>query len=171
MKGFGRAIAWSISLLLITIGLLWPVVFSFAPKGGPASDPVVITEYRADFVVGRDGRMEATEVITGDFPGDRHGIFRYWDIANQNNPHVRQIPEIIEISMDDRPIPYQLLWESGERFRVAKIGDPHRLLDYGTHVFRIRYTIDGVLDPGSTGANRTFASSTGNSSAPSAFFT
>ena len=170
MKGFGRAIAWSISLLLIAIGLLWPVLFSFAPKAGAPSDPVVITNYRADFVVDRDGRMDATEVITGDFPGSRHGIFRYWDVANQNNSHVRQVPEITEISMDDRPVPYQMLWESGERFRVAKIGDPSRLLDYGTHVFRIRYTIDGVLDPGSTGANRTFASSTGDQAAPSAFF-
>lgn len=170
MKGFGRAIAWSISLLLIVIGLLWPVVFSFTPSAGAVYDPVVITNYRADFAVDRDGRMAATEIITGKFPGDRHGIFRYWDIANQNDPHVRQVPQITEILMDDQPIPYEMLWESGERFRVAKIGDPHQLLDYGTHVFRISYTIDGVLDPGTTGANKTFASTTGNQSAPSAFF-
>lgn len=140
------------------------------PSTGAVYDPVVITNYRADFTVDRDGRLAATEIITGKFPGDRHGIFRYWDIANQNDPQVRQVPQVTQILMDDRPIPYQMLWESGERFRVAKIGDPDSLLGYGTHVFRISYTIDGVLDPGSTGANKTFASTTGTQAAPSAFF-
>ena len=63
MKGFGRVIAWSISSLLIVVGLLWPVLFSFTPNAGPVSDPVVITDYRADFAVARDGRLTATEVI------------------------------------------------------------------------------------------------------------
>ena len=49
-------------------------------SSSPPDDPVVITNFRAEFVVDRDGRMEATETITGDFPGDRHGIFRYWDV-------------------------------------------------------------------------------------------
>ena len=44
-------------------------------------------------------------------------------------------------------------------------------LSFGTHVFEIRYTIPGVLDPGSTGADKTFADSTGDdAAAPSAFF-
>ena len=55
--------------------------------------------------------------------------------------------------------PYQMLWEDGERFRVAKIGDPDQYLSSGTHVFEIRYTIAGVLDPGTTGADKTFAES------------
>ena len=64
-----------------------------------------------------------------------------------------------------------MLWEDGERFRVAKIGDPDRTLTWGTHVFEIRYSIAGVLDPGTTGANKTFAASTGQPSAsPSVFF-
>ncbi len=46
-----------------------------------------------------------------------------------------------------------MLWEGGQRFRVAKIGDPDQYLSSGTHVFEIRYTIDGVLDPGTTGAD------------------
>ena len=25
---------------------------------------------------------------------NRHGIFRYWDVANQNNPRLRQKPEV-----------------------------------------------------------------------------
>ena len=44
-------------------------------------------------------------------------------------------------------------------------------LSYGTHVFEIRYTIPGVLDPGGTGAGKQFAESTGSPDAsPSVFF-
>ncbi len=106
--------------------------------------------------------MTAVETITAEFPGGRHGIFRYWDVANQNNPRVRQKPEITSVLLDGDPVPYQMLWEDGERFRVAKIGDPDSTLSYGTHVFEIRYTIPGVLDPGDTGADKEFAESTGD---------
>ena len=144
MRWFGRALAWSISLLLITVGLLWPVIFGALPQAaGPASDPVVITNFRGDFVVDRDGRLEATETITTRFPSGRHGIFRYWDVANQNDSHIRQVPQVTEILLDDQPVPYKMLWQNQQRFLVAKIGDPDRYLDFGTHVFRIRYTIDG----------------------------
>ena len=50
-------------------------------------------------------------------------------------------------------------------FRVAKIGDPDKYLGFGTHVFEIRYRIPGVLDPGSTGADKRFAQSTGDAAA------
>ena len=170
MKGIGRSVTWSILLLLTFIGFMWPAIVPVSSQAGGFYDPVVITNLRADFVIDRDGHLDATETITGDFPGDRHGIFRYWDVANPNNPGVRQPPEVTEVLLDGQPVQYQMLWEDRRRFRVAKIGDPHRFVDYGTHVFRIRYTTDGVLDPGSTGVNKTFASSIGDPSALSAFF-
>ena len=36
--------------------------------------------------------------------------------------------------------------------------------------FRIHYAVDGVLDPGSTGVNKQFASSVGDAKGPSAFY-
>ena len=95
MRWFGRALAWSITLLpAITVGLLWPVIFgALLQAAGPASDPVVIN-FRGDFVVDRDGRLEATETITARFPSGRHGIFRHWDVANQNDSHIRQAPQV-----------------------------------------------------------------------------
>ncbi|WP_286174917.1 DUF2207 domain-containing protein, partial [Mycobacterium sp. DL99] len=167
-----RVWSWLFTLGLIAFGLLWPLLFtggSGSGAGGPA-DPVLITDYRADFTVDTAGRMTAVETITGNFPSGRHGIFRYWDVANQNNSRLRQVPEITSITLDGAPAPYQLLWEKGERFRVAKVGDPDTTLDYGSHVFEIRYTIAGVLDPGSVGAGRQFAGSTGNPDARSAFY-
>ena len=116
---------------------------------------MVISNYNVDLIVSAGGDLDAVETITGEFPSGRHGIFRYWDVANQNDPGVRQTPEITSILLDGEPVPYQMLWEGGERFRVAKIGDPDEYLGYGTHVFEIRYTIDGVLDPGTTGADKT----------------
>ena len=63
-----------------------------------------------------------------------------------------------------------MLWEGGERFRVAKIGDPDSTLSSGTHVYEIRYTIPGVLDPAAPATNRRFAHSVGDPNATSAFF-
>ena len=166
-----RVIRWLIPLALITFGLLWPLVFRGDSAASDVSDPVVFSNYKADFVVNRDGRLDAVETITAEFPSGRHGIFRYWDVANQNSPRVRQKPEITSILLDGRPAPYQMLWEDGERFRVAKIGDPDQYLSWGTHVFEIRYSIAGVLDPGTTGADKTFAAGMGApSTSPSVFF-
>lgn len=165
-----RVLAWSLTLALIVFGLLWP---TFWPSGGGAAatdDPVVITDYAADLSVGADGQLTAVETITANFPSGRHGLFRYWDVANPNNPHLRQPPTVTSIRLDGARAEYQLLDEDGGRFAVAKIGDPNRTLDYGSHVFEIRYTIDGVLDPGRIGADRRFAGSVGEPNSTSAFY-
>lgn len=158
-----RLFAWSITLLLLAFGVLWPVIFTGGGGSGAAAvdDPVVITDYDAEFVVDGNGRLDAVETITADFPSGRHGLFRYWDVTNPNSPRVRQPPEIKSILLDGQWVSYEMLWEEGQRFRVAKIGDPDEYLAYGEHVFEIRYSIDGVLDPETVGAGREFASSEG----------
>lgn len=144
-----RLLAWSITLLLIAAGLLWPLLFDGGGSGGgTVDDPMVIRDYRADFVVADDGELTAVETITGEFPADRHGIFRYWDVVNPNSPRIRQRPVVESVTRDGAPEPYEMLWESGERFRVAKIGSAEVTLNPGDHVFEMRYRIPGVLDPG-----------------------
>ncbi len=170
MGAFGRAVARVIPVLLTLIGLLWPVVFDGASQGTAGSDPVVISTLRAEFTVDSDGLMQATETVTAEFPSGRHGIFRFWDVGNPNDSHVRQVPTVDEISLDGEPVPYTLFSQGGERFQVAKIGDPDSYLAPGTHVYRISYTIPGVLDPGTTGANKDFAAAVGDPAARSAFF-
>ena len=168
MKSFARRFALLIPMLLIALGLLWPAIGS--PSGsGSVSDPVVFSELRADFTVDADGLLQATETITAEFPSGRHGIFRYWDAGNPNNPHIRQVPEVTAITLDGRSVPYQLMWE-GDRFRVAKIGDPDSYLTPGTHVYRISYTVPDVLDPGSLGSDKKFAASTGAAGGESVFY-
>jgi uncharacterized membrane protein YgcG len=165
-----RILAWSIPLLLIAIGLLWPLVFRGDSDGGPVDDPVVFSNFQADFVVNADGRLDAVETITAEFPPGRHGIFRWWPTSTQKEPYARQLPEITSVKLDGEPAPYRMLWEGGKRFRVAKIGDPDKTLNYGTHVFEIRYSIPGALDPGSTGADLRFAESTGDGAPASSVF-
>ena len=80
----GRLVKWLIPLLLIGFGLLWPVVFhGGAGSSGPSGpdDPVVFSDYDVDVSVDDAGDMSAVETITAEFPGGRHGIFRYWDGA------------------------------------------------------------------------------------------
>ena len=114
MRSFGRAVAWFIPIALILIGLLWPAVFTGTSQGEAVSDPVVISNLRADFSVDRDGLMLATETVTTEFPRGRHGIFRFWDTANPNDSHVRQVPEVTEVSLDGRPVPYELFRQGGD---------------------------------------------------------
>ena len=47
----GRVIRWLILLALITFGLLWPLVFSGGSAASDVADPVVFSNYKADFVV------------------------------------------------------------------------------------------------------------------------
>lgn len=160
MKSIGRGIFWLIPVVLSVVGLLWPLALGGVPSAATAgTDPVVFSVLRADFDLDRDGLLQAEETITAEFPGGRHGIFRFWDVGNANNPRIRQVPEVSDISLDGDPVPYQLLWQNNDRFLVAKIGDPNSYVSPGTHVYRIRYRITGTLDPGSTGDNRDFASS------------
>ncbi len=83
-----RVFAWLIPLALIAIGLLWPLVFS---GGGQSAPPMPKTRwcsanYKADYVVNKDGRLDAVETITAEFPGGRHGIFKYWDCHQPEQP-------------------------------------------------------------------------------------
>lgn len=165
-----RLLPWSITLLLIAAGLLWPLLFDGGSGGGTVDDPMVIRDYRAEFNVADDGELTAVETITGEFPSGRHGIFRYWDVANPNSPRIRQRPVVESVTRDGAAEPHEMLWENGERFRVAKIGSADATLSPGSHVFEIRYRIPGVLDPGDTGADRRFATTTRDPNAPSTSF-
>ena len=80
-----RIFGWLVLAILIAAGLLWPLAFGSVGASVAADDPVVISDYRADFTVAADGRLNAVETIRGEFPSGRHGLFRYWDVANPNS--------------------------------------------------------------------------------------
>ncbi len=149
-------------VLLAAIGLLWPLAGSLvSTTAGAADDPVVITEMRSAFTVAADGHMAVNERITADFPGGRHGIFRYWDVWDPSDPSARHIPTIREITVDGTPARYETSWKDGNRILVAKIGDPDVYLTPGEHTYTITYAIDGVISAPAAGSVGSFASSEG----------
>lgn len=154
----GRAVL----ILLATIGLLWPLVATLVPSSaGEADDPVVITSLRSAFTVAADGHMAVTEQITANFPGGRHGIFRYWDVFDPSDPSARHTPTIREITVDGAVAQYETYWEDGDRFLVARIGDPDVYLTPGEHTYTLVYAVDGALSAPTAGAAGEFASTEG----------
>jgi len=169
-----RALGLGVLVILTAVGLLWPVLaqLSAGSSGaGSAPDPVTITRYEADLAVDADGLLRARETITGDFPMYRHGIFRFWDVRDPGDPTNRYTPTITSITMDGGPVMYDVYREGGDRYVVAKIGDPDVYLDRGEHTYVITYTVPGALSPGRAGSGR-YESSEGDVSAaaPSAFY-
>lgn len=148
-----RALVRLIAAVILFAVLASPLLLS-SQSAGPsrAVDPVTITNYEADFDLSAQGQLTATETITARFPAGRHGIFRYWDVADFEDESARYIPRQISVQLNDNPVPVEMSWESGRQFRVAKIGDPAQYLSPGEHTFTISYQIDGTIGPASTGA-------------------
>lgn len=149
-------------LLLTAFGIFLPLISFSTSSGSISSDPVVITDYRADVTVHRDGSLNATETVTAEFPYGRHGIFRFWDVSDTSNRGTRFPPQDISITMDGAAVPFELSWEQRDRYRVAKIGDPNRYVSPGAHTYVIKYRVDGVLAPGGSPAHRGDTSSWGS---------
>ena len=98
-----------LAALVALVGLLWP---AFIPDTGDASgvdDPATITDYTASLVVDREGTLRATERITTEMPIGRHGIFRFWDVADQGDPNARLVPKDIEVTQDGGDANVELL--------------------------------------------------------------
>jgi len=145
-----RRTALRFGALLAAIGLLLgPVIAGLAPGSSSSTpDPVTISDYTAHYAVDADGVLTARETIVGNFPLGRHGIFRYWDLQDTGDKHVRLRPQQVEVTRDGNSEPFQLLWEQGRHFRVAKIGSADVVLPPGDHTYVLTYRIKGVLAHG-----------------------
>jgi hypothetical protein len=142
-----RLVGTLIGLGVIAFLLCIPAFFYGSGTVSPTFEETSITNYVADFDIAKNGDMDVTETITVDFPVyGKHGIFRFWDIVDDNAPHARRIPEDISITRDGSSEPVEYSWKDHHRQRVARIGDPNSTLDLGEHTYVIKYHIDGVLD-------------------------
>lgn len=143
-----RLIAGAILLALIGLAACWPALSYGSSSGDSTFEPTRITRYLADFDLGEDGTLDVVETITVDFPiyDNRHGIFRFWDLADPNAPHQRREPHNIEVAMDGEAEPFVLQERERGRFTVARIGSEYRTLD-GLHTYRISYSIDDAILP------------------------
>ncbi|MGB3697647.1 MAG: DUF2207 domain-containing protein [Gordonia sp. (in: high G+C Gram-positive bacteria)] len=142
-----------IAVVATAVGVLWPVAAGWGSSSSGTADPVVVSDYTADYQLARDGELTATETLTTEFPGGRHGIFRFWDLSDAGdvNKGVRYLPEDIRITMDGHAVPVSMGTEQQGRFKVAKIGDPNSFVAPGTHTYQISYRIAGTIANGDPG--------------------
>lgn len=146
------------SPFIVLAAMFWPLIGIVPSNPVEPPDPVKIADYQAQYDVAANGELQAVEKITALFPNGRHGIFRFWDHVDPNNPEVRYLPTVTSITMDGHPEPADIYEMGDNRYTVAKIGDQDVLLTAGTHVYEIRYSIPGVISPASAGTVPTFIS-------------
>ncbi len=138
--------------LLAGVALLGAIAAPAAQWKSSPTDPVfeetTITRYVATFDIDEQGDLSATEELTIDFPYEgKHGIFRFWDIHDDNAPNARRLPESIIITRDGQPDEVDITRKNRGRYVTARVGSPSITLTPGLHTYVISYTIDGVLIP------------------------
>ncbi|MEI6624413.1 MAG: DUF2207 domain-containing protein, partial [Actinomycetes bacterium] len=163
---FSRILLLFLLLLAAAGALFWPLVITSAgARTDP--DPVNLRQYVGDFNVAADGTMAATETLVAEFPAGRHGIYRFFDTSDPNDPNLRRVPQITSVTRDGVGDPVEISWQAYDTIMVAKIGDPDAVVSPGKHTYVIAYTVPGVISPVSAGANKSFPSAAGeNASTP-----
>ncbi len=146
------------SPFIVLAAMFWPLLGIVPSNPVEPPDPVKISDYQAQYDVAANGDLQAVETITGVFPNGRHGIFRYWDHVDPNNPDVRYLPTVESITVGGGPAEANSYQMGADRYTVAKIGNPDVLLTAGNHVYQIRYSIPGVISPANVGTVPTFVS-------------
>ncbi len=142
----GRGIA----LLLLAGAVLFPAI-RWPSLSGIERDTATITSFVSDSTVSQDGRITVTETLRVNFPDYKHGIFRFFDVQDPSDSHVRLVPHDISVTRDGQAEPFEILTEGQGRYRNVKIGSAGTTMT-GPHVYVIRYVTDGAL--GSTASGK-----------------
>ncbi|WP_150116573.1 DUF2207 domain-containing protein, partial [Williamsia herbipolensis] len=98
-----RAVLVLVGFIVALAAMFTPVVFASSDDAASGTESATITDYQAQFDVARDGTLRATETLRVDFPLYRHGIFRFFDVVDPNNPDARLVPKDIGVTRDGRP--------------------------------------------------------------------
>jgi len=149
MKRVVGVVLWLALLLGV---MLWPAISYDWSTAAATYEETTIRTYVADFTVDDEGDLHATETLTIDFPGNgKHGIFRFFDEADQSATNARREPYDISVTRDGSPEPFELLNENNGRITNVRIGSADVTIPAGEHTYVIDYKIDGVLEKGTTG--------------------
>ena len=147
-----RVVGVVLWLALLLGVMLWPAISYDWSTAAATYEETTIRTYVADFTVDDDGDLHATETLTIDFPGNgKHGIFRFFDEADQSATNARREPYDISVTRDGSPEPFELLNENNGRITNVRIGSADVTIPAGEHTYVIDYKIDGVLEEGTTG--------------------
>lgn len=152
-----RLIARLVLAALVALGVLLPAAIYGEVGDGTSYEPTSITNYDATFDVDEGGDLRVTERLTIQFPsGDRHGIFRFFDVVDPNDSSARREPHDLTVTRDGAAEPFAIEHQGQGRYVVARIGSADVWLNPGPHVFVLDYRIDDVLEPGTEGAASQF---------------
>jgi uncharacterized membrane protein YgcG len=135
----GRGLA----LLLLAGLVLFPAI-RWPSLGGVERDTATITRYVADATVAEDGRIVVTETLRVSYPDYKHGLFRFFDVQDPSDSHVRLVPRDIQVTRDGQAEPFELLHEGKGRYLDVKIGSASTTMT-GEHTYVIRYAVPGAL--------------------------
>src|SRR5687768_15694543 len=132
--------------------MLWPAVTYNWSTEATTYEETTFRSYLADFTIDDGGDLHAVETLTVDFPTyGKHGIFRFFDEADPSATNARRVPRDISVTRDGSPEPFEILDENQGRITNVRIGSADVTIDPGEHTYVIDYTIDGVLEEGTTG--------------------
>lgn len=152
-----RVVGFVLGLGLLLAAVAFPLALWGYTDGEETTEPTTITSYVAVFDVDEDGDLAVVETLTVYFPGgDKHGIFRVFDKADDSAPNTRRTPHDIEVTMDGADVPVEISTIERGRYVNARIGDANVYVSPGEHVYEISYEIDGVLEEGTTGQETQF---------------
>ncbi|MCL1869687.1 MAG: DUF2207 domain-containing protein [Promicromonosporaceae bacterium] len=173
------AIAWWTArvavLALVVVGLALPGISWTEASSRPEMQAgVTIQSDDITVTVDHDGSAEVGERVKVHVTGQNEiGLVQYFPRATEGADGVRREPRdvsarIISASADatwrvddaraaylgaDAPAAHvELTSEQGGRTTALRTGDEATQLDPGVYVYQLRYTIDGVLQPGDHGA-------------------
>ena len=147
-----RWLLWLVALVILGGLVLIPALTYGNGSGGSSeADVARIDDYRAQFTVGKDGGLDVTETLQVNFPVYKHGIFRFFDLADPGDDRVRLVPKRITVTRDGQSEPFEVLHEGRGRYRNVKIGSASNTIT-GEHTYVIGYHIDGVLAPRGNGS-------------------
>src|SRR4051794_34884856 len=144
-----RWVGRGIALLVLAGIVLFPAI-RWPSLSGVEQDTATIDTFVADFTVAKDGRIDITETLQVSFPDYKHGIFRFFDVQDPSDSHVRLIPRGITVTRDGQAEPFEILREGKGRYRNVKIGSAYTTVT-GPHIYVIRYYIDDSLGATSSG--------------------
>ncbi len=140
MKRFALVVLGTLAVLAL---MFFPAL-TFGSSTDTSPEFANITNYQATFAVDAEGTLTAHEKLTVDLPFGRHGIFRFFDVADVSDPNARLRPYAIRVTRDGASDGTEILSEGHGRYVVVKIGRAETTID-GSHVYDITYKIDGVL--------------------------
>lgn len=153
MKSGLRIVVAVVAVIVAGLILISPVFFTGSGDRTVEADSR-IDDLRTSMTIDDHGTLHATETAVVESRVERHGIFRYWDVSDAANPHVRYIPRDVTITRDGQSIPVKMSWEQGRSLRLAKAGDPDKTIPPGRYTYVLTYEVPGVLgssgDPGSS---------------------